>query len=247
MLAVKMAQMTLLLLFLILFFHTGPASAQSSLPDSIDPAVANAIRVFANATGNQAGFYNGIQYRRYPNFIHSGQPFFIADSLIAGTLTYNGVRYENVRLQLDEVNDELITTDLQGDNLVQLYKPKVGAFSIGPAAFVNLTSASYPDAGYYRVLYNGKSQVLVKEKKSIQVKHGETNAETVRSVDASVDYYMKTAKGYEKFNRLNAFLSLFGKDRKAVAEFIRDKKLKYRQDKENLFYQAVTFYDQLTD
>ncbi|MBL7698232.1 MAG: hypothetical protein JNK79_08745 [Chitinophagaceae bacterium] len=246
MLAVKIVQ-HLLWLFLILIVYAGPASGQSSFTDSTNPALSNTLRIYANATGTQAGFYNGVQYRRYPNFITSGQPFFIADSLINGTVTYDGVRYENVKLQYDEVNDQLITTDVQGDNLVQLYKPKVSAFSIGSHIFTNLTSGNYPGPGYYRVLYSGKSQIIVKEVKSIQVRTGDTRDQTIRSVEGSVDYYLKTQKGYTKFNRLNSFLSLFGKDRKAVAGFIKDKRLKYRQDKENLFYQAVTFYDQLTD
>ena len=119
-----------------------------------DPAVNSALRIYAQAAGDQAPYYNGIQYRRYPNYIHYGQPFFIADSLTAGTITYDDVTYENVKLQYDEVNDELITTDLQGHNLVQLFKQKISAFSIGPHKFINL-SQTYPRAGYYRVLYNG--------------------------------------------------------------------------------------------
>lgn len=241
----EMAQVKLLL-FLILTIYSGTTRAQSAFTqDSANPAIAQALSIYAEATGNQAGFYNGIQYRRYSSFIHIGHPFFIADSLIEGTLDYDGVKYSNVKLQYDEVNDELITNDVQGQNLVQLYKGKVSAFSIGPHMFINNFQGD-PGAGYYRVLYSGRSTILVKEKKVIQVKHGETNAETVRSVDVSTDYYLKTAKGFEKFNRLKSFLQLFRNKRKTVAGFIRGKNLKYRQDKENLFYQAATFYDQLT-
>lgn len=245
MLAVKMAQLNLLL-FLILTVYSGTTRAQSAFtPDSTNPSIAHALNIYANATGNQAGYYNGVQYRRYSSFIHEGHPFFIADSLIEGTLIYDGVKYSNVKLQYDEMNDQLITSDVQGQNLVQLYKPKVSAFSIGPHMFINNLKGD-PGAGYYRVLYNGRSTIFARETKIIQVKHGETNAETVRSVDASTTYYMKTANGFQKFNRLKSFLQLFGSKRKAVTGFIRDKKLKYRQDKENLFYQAATFYDQLT-
>jgi hypothetical protein len=211
-----------------------------------DPAVSNAIRIYAQATGAQAPYYNGIQYRRYPNYIHSGHPFFIADSLINGTVTYDGVTYENVKLQYDEIIDELITTDLQGDNLVQLFKQKISGFSIGAHIFINL-SQTYPRAGYYRVLYNGKSQILVRENKSVQVKPGRVTSETERSVEASTDYYLKTDKGYEKFNRLNSFLSIMGSHRKQVAGFIRDKKLRTRASREDLYYQAASFVDQLTD
>jgi hypothetical protein len=241
MLAARFVQV-LLLIFMLAF----SCNLLFSQPPITNPAVNNAIRIYAAATGDQAPYYNGIQYRRYSNYIHFGHPFFIADSLINGTVTYDGVTYQNVKLQYDEVNDELITTDLQGDNLVQLFKHEISGFSIGPHQFINL-SQTYPRAGFYRVLYNGKSQILVREFKSIQVKPGQITSETERSVNTTTDYYMKTDKGYEKFNRLNSFLSLMGNHRKQVARFIRDKKLRTRTDREELYYEAASFFDQLTD
>jgi hypothetical protein len=235
----------LLLVVVVQAFLLNTVFSQSPSSLSNDPAVENAIRIYANAAGDQAPYYNGIEYRRYPNFIHSGQVFFIADSLMTGTITYEGVTYRNVRLQYDEVNDELITTDLQGDNLVQLYKEKIDGFTIGPHTFINL-SQTYPHSGYYRVLYNGKTQIIAKETKSIQVKHGRLNEETERTVYANTDYYLKTVKGYEKFKRLNSFLPLFGNYRKQVAGFIRDKHLRSGTNREDLYYQAATFYDHLT-
>ena len=245
MLAMRFVQVSVLVVLLMIFCCRHVFS-QASSQDSVEPAVANAIKIYAAATGAQAPYYNGVQYRRYPYFIHSGQPFFLADSLIAGTVTYEGITYENVKLQYDEVNDELITSDLQGDNLVQLSKQKINGFSIGPHSFIHLAEG-YPRTGFYRVLYNGRSQVLVKEIKSIQVKPGRVTAETERSVQSNTDYYLKTEQGYKKFNRLSSFLSLLGKHRKQVAAFIRENKLRSRTDRENLYYQAVTFYDQLTD
>jgi len=243
--ALKFVQVLLFVIFLpsICFNHL---FSQTSLSDSADPAVKNTIRIYAAATGVQAPYYNGIQYRRYPNFIHYGHAFFIADSLMFGTVTYDGITFDKVKLLYDEVNDELISTDVQGDNLVQLFKQKISGFSIGPHIFINL-SQTYPRAGYYRVLYNGKSQIIVKESKSIQVKPGRVTEETERSVYSTTDYYLKTAKGYEKFNRLSSFLSLLGDQCKKVAGFIRDKKLRSGTNREDLYYQAATFYDQLTD
>ncbi len=114
MIAVRFVQMLLLIIFpaLVGNFLYSQSSANT------DPAADNAIRIYADAIGDQAPHYNGVEYRRYPYFIHSGHPFFMADSLINGTITYDGVTYEDVKLQYDEVNDALITTDLQGDNLL---------------------------------------------------------------------------------------------------------------------------------
>jgi hypothetical protein len=119
-LAASFAQV--LLFFIVPALSCNLLYSQSSA--KADAAVNNAMRIYADATGDQAPYYNGVQYRRYPYYIHFGHPFFIADSLITGTITYNGVTYENVKLQYDEVNDELITTDLQGDNLVQPFQTK---------------------------------------------------------------------------------------------------------------------------
>jgi hypothetical protein len=232
------AQAHVLLLNLFLCMNSGSLFAQSSN----DSALANTIRIFISSIGDQSPVYNGVQYQRYPAVLHYGQPFFIADSLINGSVTIKGLKYENVPLMLDEVNDELITTDLQGDNLVKLHKHQIEAFSIGRHAFVHHTGNNMKE-GYYRLLYNGATQLLAKENKSIQVKPGRTTAETERSVHSSTEYYLKTEKGYQKFHRLNQFLSLFGKDRGRVEDYIRNNKLRTRTNREDLYSQAASFFD----
>jgi hypothetical protein len=235
----------LFLLLLPCLFIQG-VHAQHTPSDPADAAIQHAISVYAKAAGPQSPLYNGVQYRRYPDYIHNGHPFFKVDSLINGTVTFDGVTFENVRLQYDEVKDQLITTDLQGDNLVLLPAEQVSSFSIGPHVFTNTTEVM-GTAGYYRLIYNGPSTILAKEVKSIQVKPGRTTSETERSVYSNTDYYLKTPKGYRKIDRLNTFLSLMGSKRKAVAEFIRKNRLRYRTDREHLYLQAATYYDQLTD
>ena len=230
------AQLLLLNLFLCINF--GQLFAQSST----DSALTNTIRIFISSTGDQSPVYNGVQYQRYAAVLHYGQPFFIADSLIVGSVTIDGLTYEKVPLMLDEVNDELITTDLQGDNLVQLPKHKIEGFTIGRHAFAHIKGKDLKD-GYYRLLYNGRSQLLAKENKSIHVKPGRITAETERTVNSSTDYYLKTEKGYQKFHRLSQFLTLFGKERGRVENFIRDNKLRTRTNREDLYSQAASFFD----
>lgn len=211
-----------------------------------DSALKNTLAVFTNALHDQAGIYNGIQYRRYPGTIHEGHPFYMADSLVAGTVTYDGLDYRNIKLLYDEVNDELITTDWQGDNLVQLLKERVNGFSMGMQQFVHLKGA-YPAAGYYRVIYDGKSTVIAREKKEIQVKTGRTTAETERWVSRATDYYIKTPGGYRKFNRLNSFLSILGSHRRQVANYIRQNRMHFKSEKDRVLAQAARYYDQQTN
>jgi hypothetical protein len=213
---------------------------------SLDTALKNSINVFSAALGNQSPVYNGIQYVRYPNFIHTGHPFFVADSMVNGSVTFEGVTYNNIPLLLDESKDQLITTDLQGDNLVQLFKNSITTFNIGSDSFIN-TSISGGASAYYRLLYNGRSQVLTKENKLIQVRTGRTKEETERWVSTSTDYYLKTKTGYQKFNRLSSFLSLFGKDENQVAQYIRENRLRTKAEREDLYIRAAKYYDQLTD
>ena len=234
------------LLWILLVNIYLPLRAQQDTQRSAGSAEHHAIEIFARAAGPQSPVFNGVEYKRYPSFIHSGHPFFIADSLINGSVTIDGVTYRNVPLQYDESIDELITTDVQGNNLVQISRQQVERFSIGQHDFVHL-SAKNLRPGYYRLLYNGNSQIIAKESKLIQVKTGRTTAETERWVNASIDYFMKSAKGYEKFNRLNSFLALFGSYQKQVAGFIRERKLRSSSDRENLYREAASYYDQLTD
>jgi hypothetical protein len=236
MLCATHAQVLLLNLFLCI--NSGVLFGQTSA----DSALTNTIRIFISSTGDQSPVYNGVQYQRYAAFLHYGHPFFVADSLITGSVTIDGLTYENVPLMLDEVNDQLITTDLQGDNLVQLPKHKIAAFTIGRHKFAHITGNDLKE-GYYRLLYNGRSKLLAKENKSIHVKPGRTTAETERSVNSTTDYYLNTQKGYKKFHRLSQFLALFGKDRNKLEDFIREKKLRTGTSREDLYVKAASFFD----
>lgn len=217
-----------------------PAMAQRS-PDT---AFTNTLSVFTQALNDQAAIYNGIQYRRYPEAIHEGHPFFLADSLIAGTVTYEGLTYNKVRLLYDEVNDELITTDWQANNLVQLFEEKVDGFTIATQKFVRI-AAGNPPSGYCRLIYDGASRIVAKERKTIQVRTGRTSAETQRWVSSSTDYYLETPQGFRKFHRLNAFLSLLGRHRKQVENYIKQNRLHCRSEKDRVLAEAARYYDQL--
>jgi hypothetical protein len=228
--------------FVLIFVNS--SFAQTSVP--ADTALIRALEVYRSAIGGQSGIYNGVQYRRYPYRLDYGQPFFMGDSLAAGSVIFDGQLYNNVRLMYDEVNDQVITTDWQGDNLVQLYKDRVASFRIGSHDFLNVKNEPSLRPGYYRIVYNGSSQMLARETKSIQVKTLRTG-ETERSVYGSTDYYLKTAKGFQKFNRLTALMNLFGKQEKEVQKYISRQRVKNRSGPEVMFIEAASYYDAITN
>jgi hypothetical protein len=220
------------------------ASAQSA--DSTDLSLLEALEVYHNSLGDQAAIYNGVQYRRYPHYLNYGHPFFVADSLAVGSVIYDDINYDNVWLMYDEVNDELITRDWQGDNLVQLHKNSVSSFAIGDNKFLNIKSDLSLKAGYYRVLYGGRSAVLAREAKTIHVRTVRPG-ETERSVFASTDFYLKTPKGYEKFSRLTSLLGFFGRHRRAVEKHLASQKVRQRLVREKAFVEAAKYYDTITN
>lgn len=219
--------------------------SQTRISDSSDDALLHAIKVYHNAAGDQSGIYNGSQYFRYPNPIFSGHPYFLTDSLTMGSVFYDGILYKDVLLLYDEITDQLITKDMSGYNLVSLIKDRITHFNISGHHFINISDKSgLPAPGYYRVLYDGRSQVLVKETKSV-LERPINSREIERVVYPVINYYIRSGAQYYRFNNIKSLLPAFGEHQKAIRDFIKKKRLRFRSNKEDVISQLVTFYDQL--
>jgi hypothetical protein len=213
---------------------------------SSSTAISNTIAFYQRSIGDQSGIYNGVQYYRYADFINSGHPFFMFDSLTAGAVDYDGVVYNSVPLLYDEMIDQLLTNDYRKENLVELVKIKVNRFTIANHNFVRIAdSMSGIAPGYYRELYSGKSQVLGKEIKTVD-KRIINQFEVNRTVETRNSYYARIHKQYFVISGSKQLLKLFGDKRKPVSDFLRNKKARYKSNRENYIVEAVKRYDELS-
>jgi len=149
---------------------TLPALAQQS-PDTANVSTANAQTrdasnrdapnrdalfgaVVREHLGSDSRLYNGDEYIRNGTPAR-GFPFFDADSLVTGTLYYDGIMYPGIAMEYDLVSDKLIIRDYSAKALIALVTPKVNHFSIGSHYFryVAAENAGLPKAGFYEQLF----------------------------------------------------------------------------------------------
>jgi hypothetical protein len=236
-------------LSVIAFFFLPATSvvAQSAADDSMlyKRAVSNLVNLYQQSSGDQSGLYNGSQYAGYPFKLTEGHPFFLYDRHGAGSVVYDGVLYENVLMQFDEVQDALIMDS--SSRRIQFINDRVTQFTLFNNNFIRIVrdteNTTLVRTGFYEVLYDGKISLLKKEEK--QVRDDVTTGELLRFIDIHQYYYIKMNNTYYSISNRKSILSIFKDRKKEVKQFIRKNKLSYRKDRDNMLTKATAWYDQL--
>ncbi|TSJ43005.1 hypothetical protein FO440_02095 [Mucilaginibacter corticis] len=235
----------------ILVNSTFAQATTDSLADTKAAQVyANAENNFNKALGPQSRLYNGLAYLPYNNSI-KGNPYFMdVTSASTGNIQYDGYTYKDVKLFYDLNKDQLITYLYNSQLMMYLIAQKVTSFDILDHHFIFIK----PDAslsnqvkeGYYDALYDGKIKVLAKRTKTIQ---GESNLGqggiSSYFTNTATDYYLFKNNTYYKANSEGSFTSTLKDHAKEIKQFIKDKKIKYRKDKEGAMTAIATYYDHL--
>jgi hypothetical protein len=224
----------LLILLIFMFFNTPIASSQ----DVYDSARA----AYYKNIGNQAAIYNGTIYQQLTN-LRSGHPFFKSNSMLNGSVLYDGVFFQNIPLMLDESKDELITEDYGRGNLLQLVKEKVEHFTIAGQKFIRVSNEN--GMSFYQQLYAGKSKVLKREIKTIETRIA-NQSETEKHVSAKTRYYIEINGGVYEVRNKKAVLRLFGEHRSSISRYLNEINSSYRADTGNYLIEACKRYDELS-
>ena len=209
-------------------------SAAFSQATSVKP-----IEIYKKELGSQYGLYNGPVYKLLTN-LKTGHAFFRTDSLMNGSVAYDGFLYQGVPLMLDEMNDELVTIDFGKKNLIQLVKQHVSYFSIGNDRFVKKKPGE--TEGYYQQLYAGRSELLKKE-----IKRSIIRFDQDRTIDAHTFYYVLMEGAMSRVRNKQSFLKLLGEHRKTVDRYLRRNNLRYKTAPNEYLTRGVKHYDELSN
>jgi len=238
----------LFLLTGLLFLWVISLTAQSAADDSIlyKKAVSNMIAAYHKAAGDQLGLYNGIQYGGYPFSFTEGHPFFYSNKADTGSVVYDGILYENLTMQYDEIAEGLFMQDSL--RRIQLLNPRIERFVLFGNNFIRIVrdtaSAALVKTGFYNVLYGGGVSLLKKEIKLIR--DDVSTGEIRHFVDAADYYYLKKNNTFYSIKSKGALLNLFKDKKKQIKQYISKNKLSYRKDRDNMLAKATAYYDQLT-
>ncbi len=222
--------------------------AQQAVQDTSNVAHAGAValRQYHAYLDPEPNLYRGGQYAEYSFLLKEGHPYFGEDRMRKGTVTYNGILYENVLLLYDEVLDLLVMPDPIKVFKIALISNQVDRFTIEDHSFVRLMDSlnpSQPGNGYYEQLYKGRITFLKKEKKTIQDDLSAPTEGVRRLIYTSISYYLKMGEVYHVVKSKKALLRLLKDRSRDAKKFIRQNHLSFSDDKENSLVKVVAWYD----
>jgi len=231
------------LIFVTFFCIVQNVHGQTALRDS---ALKNdAVDVYNAVMANQLEFYNGAEYKLYP-IAYKGSAYFEEKNHCTPSLIrYNGTWYKNVPVLYDLYNDLMVGA--MHDSLYVLRADKLTDLYLLNHHFINLTQASAGKLtpGYYDILYNSKSQVLVKRARTVQNNVTQQGVEVIYENKDVI--YIKKGNNYYEVSSKGSVLDVFNDRKKQLKQYLNDNNIRYGSDKEGSVVRLTRYYDQLTN
>jgi hypothetical protein len=193
---------------------------------------------------DNAQIYHGSEYIRNGVKV-SGFPFYKFDSLIPGTISYQGLNYPPRPVLYDLRSDQLIIQNYSQNMMVVLSPEKVDSFSIQSHVFIQLAINKYNGlvkAGYYDCVLPGDPGVFVRREKRLIVP---SSAEEIKWVQYD-NYFILYKNTIYAVTGKSDLLNLF-KDRKdQLRKYIRSQKLDFKKNTEAALVMITNYYNHLT-
>jgi len=208
-------------ILICLILCNSPASAQ----------LTGAILSYTSSPAADWRLYNGPLYLGYDHHAQ-GHPFFQSDSLLMGSIDYDGVHYPSIGLSYDLVKDVVIIPDKQHTSWLQLLTEKLPDFSIGDSRFTYLSpdsnASNQPNAGYYQLLYDGKAKAFAKHWKQVQ-NNGKAE-ENLSSYRQYTNWYLEMNNRYLSIRSQGSLLKAFGAGDKGLRNILHSRNISFKKD-----------------
>jgi hypothetical protein len=209
-------------------------------------AVKTTTGYYQKGIGAQARLYNGSKYVAPENSFEE-HPYFMSIDWLPGDVVYDGEQFKNVSLMLDLNNGQLITEHYSNGQPLQLIQEKVQSFNIAGHHFQNIENDSVgnslPGSGYYEVLYDGKSRVVVKRQKLL---HEEIENTTIEiTFEERNRYYIFRNDIFQPIRSKASVLKVLGEKKQQLKKYLRQKKIRTRDNRELFYTSLAEYYDSL--
>jgi hypothetical protein len=230
----------------------GQAPGDSSyLQSALTQTVAN----YNRSIGQQSRLYNGPEYELYNRSIKGNALFPLdAQSWVPGVVYYDGITYKDVPMMYDIYKDVLVAMLYNRFSAFTLLSERVHDFTLSNHHFVRIDADSLNAAsttsgittGFYDQLYGGKIEVLAKRIKTIQNSTNVTAIMETYFLEKN-EYYLKKGNNYYSVGSQSSFLKVL-KDKKSILQqYIREHKIRFRNDPEGAMASIANYYDHLTN
>ena len=222
--------------------------AQSSLKESLasDSAYAFALRQYHSYVAPEVGLYRGIQYIDYDYTVQKGQPFFGPDSIRYGSVWYDGMGYDHVRMLYDLVKGQLVISDPNNIYKISLFMDLVDSFQLDGHLLLRIRDSLAPSSlrsGFCEILYRGGVTLLKRERKSLHENLVISSDNIKLFIDGTSSYYLRKGRSYEPVNNRKEVFDLMKDKRSEVRKLIRKSGLKWHTNKEEILLLVTRWYD----
>jgi hypothetical protein len=227
------------------------AAAQPTAAVSQKNAMNNALNFYSGALGDQSPIYNGPEYYPFDPRIKGNAYFLDVNGFTAGSVYYDGVRYNGVPMLYDIYSDKVVVLLYNHYSKFSLLNERVKSFSFLDHQFINIRPDSLPansaiKAGFYDLLYSGKLQVLVKRSKDMQTTSGSFSApETYFNLVTR--YYLKKNNTYYAITSRGTLMDVLKDRKKELQQYIKSNQIKFRKQPEEAMVKIASYYDHLTN
>lgn len=203
-------------------------------------------KVYHDSYGDQSALYNGSKYAQYQFRFKEGHPFFYSAEPAVGEVIYDGIRYDSIMMSYDETKDVLVINDF--GNRIQLLNEKIEQFKIFNSNFIRIekdsSSNELVSSGFYNVLSEGNLTLLKKQVKTVREVIIGSN-ELIRVIDEKNYYYIKKNERIFLLKSSNDLYKLMGDRKKEVQQFVKENKLKFSNDKQDMLTKATGYFNSL--
>jgi hypothetical protein len=237
-----------IVLYLLGLFFSYPLQAQLVSDSGVqNAAIKHAIHYYHNALSPENALYNGSEYIPHAQRFRTGHAWFISDIPQAGNIHYNKRLFQNVLLMLDMIRDELVIIHPVNHFRVRLIKDKIDSFTIINHHFIHIqkeSSSAGLSPGFYEQVYQGTTQVLKKQTKTIE-EQLETGIGAICHVSNATAYYLRKGNRFISIRNKRGLLKAFEDRKKEMRNFQNKHRWDWRTDRENIIIQTVAYYDEI--
>ena len=217
---------------------TSPAYGQTSTDSLVNESVSAFRNIYFQEIKGNARLYEGSKYD-VDEKKADGFPYFQADVIRQGAITFQGTRYPSQKIYYDLTKDAVVIFNYEHDDLIMLDPGKIDSFSINRHLFVRLDKLSgLPVKGFYEQLYMGVPGLYARREKKFY--YG-TGRQENRYVEKN-DYYIHVNNIFYKCGSKSDMLTIFGDQAEVMKKYIHNNKINFKEDFESTLLSCVIYY-----
>jgi hypothetical protein len=213
----------------------------------------NAVNQFKQAVNENALIYSGHEYVENVSLesmhqIILGTPFFKIDSLIYGTVNYDGIDYQ-LPLKYHLIEKKVIINHPIANTLIELSNERIKHFTIGQHFFYKtplaLSSLYKSEQIYAERLLNGRFELwVIHDKKLKPTKKAED--QTSNYIGYDLFAVQKNGKWIE-LNSGQDVLDFCVDKKNAIKGYLNNQGLDFKKNFEFALIQALNYYNSIVD